>query len=105
MKTSKHQTVYEAADGAEFTSWVKCANHERMLFVNRFVGLSAADVEGAMQFRNKELAESFEIAGRIAACHRRNAGMKIPPIGDGLHFGRADDDLSETIEAAQIEAV
>jgi len=63
-----------AFDGKVFDTAQECERHEGMRPERLVVGLTAADVEAALQRINLPLAEAFEALGAKIARARRESG-------------------------------
>jgi hypothetical protein len=70
----KKTQVFEAKDGATFSTAEECKKHEEKMFLGELCELSMLNVMEAIDRTNVDLADAFERIGNIIAAKRRENG-------------------------------
>jgi len=70
----KRNQVFVAEDGTQFETSAECREHEAKVSIQILVGLTAVQVENAMDRSNVALSDAIERAGKIISARRRESG-------------------------------
>lgn len=70
----EQRPVYIAFDGQEFAAEHECLAYERDRSGDRLVGLTAAQIDAALNGADRDLGDAFEAFGRKITLARRERG-------------------------------